>query len=185
MFERDPKRKTCRSCREQIHARARICPHCRSKQGWSTGAKLVFSFFLLFVAFPMCVKLASKEPSSRASGAASSKSSTLASTPTPKRASKSDVMDALKLNYKWWKTGFDNIMEADFTIRNTSSRGVKDIEIECVHYAQSGTQIDRNTRTVYDVVPAGKTRTFPKFNMGFIHDQVKSSSCQIEDVELL
>ena len=74
-------------------------------------------------------------------------------------------------------------MEATFTISNSSDYDVKDIEIRCTHAAPSGTEIDRNTRTLYDIVQARSTRTFPKVNMGFIHSQASRSGCSVQKAE--
>ena len=73
-------------------------------------------------------------------------------------------------------------MVANFTIRNDSAYEIRDIEIVCDHYARSGTRIDRNERTIYDIVPAKRRRTFRNFNMGFIHSQVQKSGCRIADL---
>jgi hypothetical protein len=88
-------------------------------------------------------------------------------------------------DWSWHKEGFNNIMEADFTITNGSRFDIKDIKIKCVHSAKSGTQIDSNTRTIYDVIKAGETRQFRKFSMGFIHSQVESSSASIQDFVII
>jgi hypothetical protein len=95
---------------------------------------------------------------------------------------KPDAINALKLTFTWSKEGFGNVMQANFTITNKGTRDVKDLEITCTHFAKSGTQIDRNTRTIYDVVKAGKTRTFRNFNMGFIHSQADKSRCEVVDL---
>jgi hypothetical protein len=84
--------------------------------------------------------------------------------------------------FSWYKDGFGSVMIANFTIRNDGDVAVKDIEIQCVHSAPSGTVIDQNTRTIYDLIPAHKTRTFRNFNMGFIDSQASRSNCQIEDL---
>ena len=72
-------------------------------------------------------------------------------------------------------------MEADFTITNSSPYEIKDIEIKCIHYAKSGTRLDSNTRTIYDVIKAGETKKFQNLNMGFIHSQAESSAAVIQD----
>jgi hypothetical protein len=86
------------------------------------------------------------------------------------------------LDFKWSKQGFGNVMIADFTIQNPSTYPIKDIEITCSHFGKSGTEIDSNTRTIYDVVPAKGKKTIKNFNMGFIHTQAASSSCKIVDL---
>jgi len=88
------------------------------------------------------------------------------------------------VKFSWRKEAFDNVMVATFTIRNNSPDDVKDIEIGCEHSAPSGTVIDRNTRTIYEVVKAHATRTFADFNMGFIHSQAARSGCKILTVKL-
>jgi hypothetical protein len=58
---------------------------------------------------------------------------------------------------------------------------VKDLSVKCRHSAPSGTEIDSNQRTIYEVVPANSTKTVHDVNMGFIAPQVVSSRCRIED----
>jgi hypothetical protein len=105
------------------------------------------------------------------------------STPAPVIDPKRKAMEAASITkFRWYKDGFGSIMMATITIKNDGDNPVKDIEIKCEHSAPSGTVIDSNTRTIYQVIPAHKTRTFRDFNMGFINSQVSSSSCSIEDL---
>lgn len=83
--------------------------------------------------------------------------------------------------WTWRKAGFDNVMNADFTVTNGSRFDIKDITITCIHYAKSGTKIDSNTRTIYDIIKAGESKQFTDFNMGFIHSQAESSGAVIKD----
>jgi hypothetical protein len=100
------------------------------------------------------------------------------------RDEKREALNAVTLDFTWSKTGFGNVMEANFTITNASTRDLKDFEIRCEHSANSGTKIDSNTRTIYEVVKAGQKRAFKNFNMGFIHEQAVRSSCRITDAAL-
>lgn len=93
-------------------------------------------------------------------------------------------MAGVKLDYEWNKGGFGNVMEADFKFTNASKWIVKDLEVTCVHTAPSGSEIDRNTRTIYETIPAGGTKRVRKFNMGFIHSQAQSSACSVTDLVL-
>jgi hypothetical protein len=79
----------------------------------------------------------------------------------------------------WRKDAFDTVMMASFTLKNTNDFDVKDIEITCLHYGNSGTQIDRNVRTIYEVVKAKGSKTIHDFNMGFIHSQATKSGCAV------
>jgi len=99
----------------------------------------------------------------------------LAGLPPLKRA-----MEQTKLtNFTWRKEGFGSVMMADFTIRNDSPFDVKDLVIRCTDAAPSGTVIDHNTRTVYEIVKAHSTRTFRNVSMGFIQSQAQRSGCDI------
>jgi hypothetical protein len=77
------------------------------------------------------------------------------------------------------KGGFGSTMIATFTLQNTNSFDVKDIEITCEQFGNSGTLIDRNVRTVYEIIKANGTKTVRDFNMGFVHAQATKSSCSI------
>ena len=85
------------------------------------------------------------------------------------------------VEWKWNKVAGGSVMEASFKIRNKGKIAFKDIEIECVHSAASGTQIDSNTRTIFEIVKPGETREIKDFNMGFIHSQATSSGARIRN----
>ena len=76
------------------------------------------------------------------------------------------------------------ILMADFTFENDCQTDIKDGEVTCTHYAASGTKIDSNRRTIYEIVRAQSTKTVKAFNMGFIDSQAKSSVCKITDLAL-
>ena len=76
-------------------------------------------------------------------------------------------------------------MTASFVIENTSASDIKDIEITCHHYAPSGTEIDSNTRTIYEIIPARHRLAVRNFNMGFIHSQVQHSEATITDYTVM
>ena len=52
---------------------------------------------------------------------------------------------------------YGTILHADFVIRNRTLADVKDFEIVITHKAPSGTEIDSNTRTIYQRISAGKS----------------------------
>jgi len=83
------------------------------------------------------------------------------------------------VKFSWSKEGFGNVMEANFTIKNTAPIDIKDFEVLCKHSAASGSLIDSNDQIIYDIVKANSTRTFRNVNMGLIHTQVSKSSCQV------
>ena len=150
--------RVCKRCREEIHRKATVCPHCRKKQGWTLGAKLGLGFLCLFILLLFIDSSLDAEK-------------------------KSDVLDAVDLDFSRSESAFGILMTATFTVSNRSKHDIKDIEIKCVHLAPSGTKVDSNKRTIYEIVKAGSARTFPEFDMGFIfHPQVESTRCGIQDI---
>jgi len=109
------------------------------------------------------------------------------STPTPAEPDNSvkSVLPQVALDLSWKRGGFETVMLADFTVNNGSDYSIKDFEITCKHYANSGTFIDSNRKTVYDIVPAHSTKKFSDFSMGFINSQVATSSCGITDLVVM
>lgn len=80
----------------------------------------------------------------------------------------------------WSKGGFGSIMMIDrLIVRNDAPFPIKDFVVKCVHQGPSGTDMDSNKREVYEIVPAGKTKTVREINMGFIHSQATTSRCEI------
>lgn len=108
--------------------------------------------------------------------------STQIDTNTNAVSSKGELLQTVKLDYKWSKEGFGSIMIADFTVHNPTRYRFKDFEIKCTHFAPSGTEIDSNTRTIYEIVEPNATKIIKQQNMGFIDTQAARSSCQITDL---
>ncbi len=156
----------CKECGTEISKKAKECPKCGApaKKKTSLFTWIITIFFGLWVIGYIA------NPNSGTSSLTSS-------APSPKEAARKNV----KLDFSWTTEGFGNIMEADFTIHNKSKYDIKDIEIECTHFAKSGTKIDSNERSIYEIVKNNSLKKFPKFSMGFIHSQANSSSCKIID----
>jgi len=101
--------------------------------------------------------------------------------PDPKKLALADV--EIK-NFNWHKGGFDSVMLVDVTFLNKGTRAVKDFELTCQHFSNSDTLIDSNSRVIYEIIPAGKTKTIKNFNMGLIHSQAAKTSCKVTDLVL-
>lgn len=88
----------------------------------------------------------------------------------------------LTLDYKGWKIdGFGTVGIHSFNITNTSKySSFKDIVVKFIYYAESGTELDTKTETVYKIVKAGSKIKVRDFNAGFIPSQAKS--CRVEVV---
>ena len=89
------------------------------------------------------------------------------------------ALKEVKLDFDWDKVGFENVLELNVRITNPTARAIKDVQITCDGYAESGTKIDHNVRTLYVQVPAKGKKSVEKFNMGFLNTQVKRVGCAI------
>lgn len=165
----------CKECKAQISSDAKICPHCGKKQDLGSGTGCL-AIIIVLLALGVFARIVSLNDTGSNSG----------TTPTSSPVDpKQEALSQVTLTYTWTKDEDINIMYANFVVKNDSSYNVKDLEITCQHYAPSGTNIDSNTRTIYEVVNAHSTRKFLNFNMGFIHSQAVRSSCKITDLAVI
>ncbi len=162
----------CKECGEEISKKAEKCPKCGAPAKKRTS---IFTWFVTIVLVLWAIGHFSTNPGTDTTSTANSKRE-----PSPKQV----AMKKVNLDFSWNKVGFDNIMEANFTITNNSKYKIKDIEITCTHYAKSGTRIDSNERTIFDVVPAKGKKIFEKFSMGFMHSQAEKTGCAITDLKI-
>ena len=160
----------CKECGEEISKKAEKCPKCGAPAKKKTS---LFTWLVTIFVVLLAVGYFSGNPGTGSSTSSSKQE------PSPKKV----AMENVKIDFSWGKTGFDNVMEANFTVTNNSQYQIKDIEITCTHYAKSGTRIDSNERTIYAVVPPKRKKTFEKFNMGFIHSQAEKTACVITDLK--
>lgn len=76
-------------------------------------------------------------------------------------------------------------MNVNFVISNNSGYKIKDIEVTCESFGNSGTLIDKNTRTIYELFPAYSVKNVHNFNMGFINSQTKKIYCAVNEFILI
>ena len=88
--------------------------------------------------------------------------------------------DGLTLKHnRWWLDGFGTIMMLDVTIVNDNPYAVKDIHVECSLSGNSGTNISKADKVLYERIDAGQKKRFPKINMGFVDSQSTGTLCRI------
>jgi hypothetical protein len=155
--------RNCTTCKSTVLKSAKNCPQCGAKQ--KKDVPILKYIGMAFVAWIIILSVMNKPEN------------TLSTKPD----AKDEVRKGIKLDFSWGTDGFETIMKANFTIHNNSDRAIKDVQIKCLHFANSETKIDQNTKVIYEVIKPNSKRSFRDVNMGFIHDQVKSSSCSIED----
>lgn len=168
----------CKECHNQISSGSRVCPHCGKQIGLSTGGGCLI-IIVACVVFGAIHQTTRSVPDSSVSAPSQNTSSSSASA-----VAKYTALLGMKLNFTW-ASHIGEPMVANFTIQNNSDYPVKDLEITCRHYGSSGTAIDSNVRTVYQIVKPHTKKRFPEFNMGFIHSQVAKTACAVTDLEIV
>ena len=157
---------------------ADTCPRCGAKRS-RFGRRVALVLVIIVVG------LALRYPSTHVPVSTPKVSNPAISTPPPLPVQLEDAKALASLqiaNLGWYRGGFDNIMLVNITLLNKGNRDVKDVEITCEHYSNSGTNIDRNQRVIYEIVPAKKTKSVKDFNMGFIHPQAAKTGCYISNL---
>ena len=172
----------CRECGTEVSDEAKTCPKC----GTSKPIKKTSLLFKLFIGFFGIAVFGSVITSMN--GGSSSKSPNDATKEPPARvlSPKEKALASVTLEkLNWKKGGFDSVMLISTKIKNDGVQDVKDIEIECTHFSNSGTRIDSNKKVIYELVKAGKSVSIKDFGMGFIKSQASSTSCSITDLTVL
>lgn len=95
---------------------------------------------------------------------------------------KGTAIKNVDFKFDWGKASDGMVMLANFTFKNNNDFAVKDLTVTCNHHANSGTVIDSNTRTIYEMIKPKATKAVRNFNMGFINSQAASSGCHIADL---
>lgn len=163
----------CRKCKKTILTSSNKCQHCGARQ----YKRRILKWLSIFIVAVFLIRLFSELSDMDEQPA------TIVAENNP--SSKENILNQIKLEYSWSKEGFGSVMNADFVIENTSAHDIKDIVITCEHYSLSKTKIDSNTREIFEIFPANSTKQYDDFNMGFIHEQANTSSCSIENFEMV
>lgn len=88
------------------------------------------------------------------------------------------------VNNDWYMGGFGSIPIHTITLKNKGEVAYKDIGIAITYSSNSDTLIDVGAHVIYDVLPAGKTKTFRNINMGFMDGQAAKSRVEILSAKL-
>ena len=100
--------------------------------------------------------------------------------PKPENLSKSQMLANFRISaFSWQKDGFGTIMMARFVVHNDNPMRLKDIELTCSSSGPSGSIIDTNTRTVFDIVGQKSFLQVNKLNMGFVRSEAVETKCRV------
>jgi hypothetical protein len=139
-----------------------------------TMRKVLGWVIVLFVAAGIFGLYKSNDPSISKSGTSQATVLPAAAVPT---AQPWDSISVTKTN--WVKGGFGSIALLHLTLKNSSTRAVRDVNLNCYFYGPSGSEISHTNVTVYETIPAGKSKTSKELNLGFIDTQVQTGSCHV------
>jgi hypothetical protein len=135
------------------------------------------------LAFVITCAIFAPKPTINATATQTAKSKEVAQVPEnkpqkPTQLSRTDILKNIRIAaFRWEKSGFGSVMMATFVIYNDNSFPVKDVEVTCIHKTKTDTTIDRNRKTVYEVISQRGYQSVVKLNMGIIHSAVDSSTC--------
>ncbi len=79
---------------------------------------------------------------------------------------------------------FGTVAVHSITLKNNSQFDYKDITLKATYYSSSETQLDSSNQTIYEILPAGATKTFKNINFWFAHSQSKSSVVTIKSASI-
>jgi hypothetical protein len=106
-------------------------------------------------------------------------------TPITMRHRKETIRQQLKLEHFAWSAALGRIADVKFVLNNKSGYDVKDVEIECSFYGNSGTLLDNQTKTVFDIFKSKRRKKVPRLNMGIVDAQSRTCNCYVKDFVLI
>jgi hypothetical protein len=136
---------------------------------------------LIVILIVLGIAVAQHYPNNKASPSASSSLTVYSAADV-----RQQIIDQVEIkDLSWRKGGFDNIMMVNATFENKGTNDVEDIELTCDDYSNTGTKIYSNSRIIYTVVKAGKSKSIRNVDMGFIDSEAVSASCRITNLTVL
>jgi hypothetical protein len=197
----------CKECGQEVSTQAEACPTCGAQVKKPSGARLALFLLAVLGVFgllalatydhPVREQQIQPTPSAPAPltpeqmRGPSETAREIPAVPKPilpaeqQRKLKKEIIDAIDFNMTWEKSGFGSVLVADVTLSNKSAHPIKDVELFCVTWAESGTELGRIRHTIYESFTPKKTKTVRQTNMGFIHSQTHKVGCVISDLMVL
>lgn len=81
--------------------------------------------------------------------------------------------------------GLDRMVEANFYVRNTSDRDVKNVGVMCEFFDERGGYVDRERWLLPETVPAGQSVRIPRADRRFVNTRARALNCRIADFQLV
>ncbi len=102
--------------------------------------------------------------------------------PDPAAEAKAEAIRNLDFSFSWTKGSVGKPMLIDVILINKGARDVKDILIVCEHILDNKVDPVKNRSILYEAVKASETRTFPRFDMGYLAIDTPRTRCRVADL---
>lgn len=185
-MNKKPTLKPCPKCRNPLANTAKSCPKCGHEFEHLTIGSIAKWLIVAIIAFEAytCSKSentydAYKEKSDAAYRETQQAKDKIKMRDSVRLEKHKEKVRNMELTFSWRRIAFDTIMQADIEITNNNDFDVSDLEIRCAYSGKSGTNIDQNTYTIYDIVPAYSTKEFNDVDIGFVVPQATTAGCVI------
>ena len=173
----------CRECGNDVSTAAKACQKCGAKPKRKTGTT-GWLFLAIGGAFVYWMLSGASSPSKPTVSHSESYEALAKPVPNSDEVNKQIAIDGINVKKSsWHKGGFENIMMVGATFENAGKNAVKDLVLQCSAYASSGTKLSSHTKVIYELIPAGKSRSVKDFSMGFIDKQTSEIECRITDLK--
>ena len=164
----------CKKCWKQVSAEVRTCPQCGARVRQPIS-KLALALGALLIVFGLTTYHRVIGP--------------VVSPPPPKSDPAAEVRaEAIKdldFSFSWVKGSVGMPMLIDVILTNKGAHPVKDIIVVCEHILDDKVDPVINRRILYATVKASETRTFPRFDMGYLPIDTPRTRCYVKDVIVL
>ncbi len=158
----------CKYCGATTPGAVSKCPHCGRNQPLLTS-RIIPPIFIGAVIMLILAAISSTHTPSPPSQRTTSVNYPQVD---PREEVKKNPTKYIKIvKQSWRKGGFGSVAIHNLTIRNESNYDIKDISIKFSYLSDSGTLLDYNVQTIYQIIKAKKTRTFYDVNAGLVHSQ--------------
>jgi len=128
----------------------------------------------------MIVVIVARGPTSATKAASTETVAQAVVQPKPENLTRSQMLANFRVSaLSWHKDGFGTIMTASFVVHNDNRVSLRDIEVTCSSTGPSGSIIDTNARTVFEVVRDRSYLQVDKMNMGFIRAEATETKCRV------
>lgn len=90
-----------------------------------------------------------------------------------------DFINNVTLSGVNWQRPADVIAKVNFIIENKNDFPIKDVTILCSFYGASGTEIQKKSETIFEIVETNSKLRMKEVSLGFIDKQAATADCSV------